>query len=231
MPPDRPTRSVYERGFGDVSMRTRRIVVAGLVMSVIIAIVIVAVSQRPSSDAAGAMFAAQGSAGQVLVDRSATASPMSPNTAAGRSISGGPAATVSPSSDCHTEGELSAPVRNCGLVTLTNGRGVNLDSTASDWDTHITGGDDLTFYGHQLDNSLPGNGLMEIPSDRLTYAACASAPAQDFHGSVALSGMGSGASYCAKTPLGRYTLIRVVGNWTSESIRLLIITWESPGTP
>jgi hypothetical protein len=210
---------------------TRRLVTTGLILSVIIAIVTLAVSRRPPSPVSGTVLAAEGSAATVSVDRSTTATPPRPINAADRSISAVRATTLTPSSGCRAEGERSTPVRNCGLVTLTDGHGINLDSQASDWDSHITGGDDLTFYGQQLDNSLPGNGLIEISPDEPSYAACASAPAQDFHGSVAIAGTGSGATYCAKTPLGRYTLIRLVGNWTSESIRLLVITWETPPIP
>jgi hypothetical protein len=134
-------------------------------------------------------------------------------------------------SNCAVAREQAAPVRNCGFVTLTPGHGIDLDSPANDWGAHDIRDDDLTFYGQQLDNSLPGRGLDQVPPDHLSYLACASSTRADFHDAATIDGSPTGASFLAITPTGRCAAIQLAEPWTPERIRLWVVTWETLPTP
>jgi hypothetical protein len=128
---------------------------------------------------------------------------------------------------CLDEISGSAPIRNCGEVTIAAGHSINLDSQAANWDADSPGSDNVTFYGSNLDNSLPGKGLVDETSTvSLTYAICAATPAADFHGSIDLTTAKKGTTFCARTPLDHYAVVRLLADWAPNQVRLLVTTWQ-----
>jgi hypothetical protein len=197
---------------------------AGLVaVSVVVAIGLAALGVSRSSDRLSSHYTvAEGASGAI------PAGPKSSTSAVGRvAIVDHLVASAPPT--CLDDVSGSAPIRNCAEVTIIAGHGINLDSQTASWDADSPGSDNLTFYGPNLDNSLPGKGLVEQSSSGLTYAICAATTASDFHGSVDLTNAKKGTTFCARTPLDHYAAIRLLTDWTPLQVRLLGTTWQPTG--
>lgn len=208
-----------------INTRTARAQVAGLLtvgVAATVCVAVLAISRRSDGLSSHYAVAEEAAGGTAFPVRSVTSSDEAATV--DRLV-----ATASSPPTCHDEISGSAPIRNCGEVTIVAGHGLNLDSQSSNWDADYPGGDNLTFYGTNLDNSLPGKGLVEESSSGLSYAICAATPAADFHGSITLTGAKTGTTFCARTPLDHYAAIRLIADWTPHQVRLLVTAWQPIG--